>query len=292
MDPQQTIVQIALAAIAATIVTVVGRALRRETPAWTVGIAMAVALFWNFNVQEGFPAWPLTAKWHSILLVAAGLAIMVAAMAWLPRALRDASTAHWLTAIITAAIVGFALRLPTIDDIAPQHIAMFGLPPLVLVLAPIAAKKRGFGVPAACSLCFAALAGLCLQGGLAKFGILSGGIGAALGAIAVLSSRWPTGLSGAALAGVLGLLAAFAASGAAYYERQFPIWLWAVPVAAPLTLLVTRCNAIQERPRLAAVLGVALPALVAIAAVAFTFALAPTQASDATDAGNYGAYGR
>ncbi|MDZ4753342.1 MAG: hypothetical protein SGJ11_02450 [Phycisphaerae bacterium] len=283
MDPVAALIHVGIGALLAAIVAFAGRGLRRADPAVTVGLALAFALGWNFVTQEGFPAWPLAAKWHSILIVAGGLGLLAAIDGLIAE--RCSKFAYRIVAntILAAALVGFALRLPDADMPGIQFIAMGTLPFVLVPLAGLAVRERRFSVPAAISFCFAGLAGLCLEGGFAKLAVLCGSLGAALGGIALLGLRWPVGLGVGGLAAALGLLVSFAAAGAAYYEGQFPVWIWAMPVLALLLMLVASSNKLAGKQKLAAVLRVALPAALALARVGMAIAMGGGQtASEST----------
>jgi len=284
MDPVAALIHVGLGAVLAAIIALTGRGLRRADPAVTVGLALAVALCWNFVTQERLPAWPLAAKWHSILIVAGGLALLAAVDGLCAE--RGPKLAQRIVAvtILAAALVGFALRLPATELPAPQFLAMGALPFVLVPLAGLAVRERRFSVPAAISFCFAGLAGLCLEGGLAKFAVLCGSLGAALGGVALLGLRWPVGLGVGGLAAAAGLLASLAAAGAVYYEGQFPAWIWAIPVAAPLLMLVASSSTLAQRPKLAAALRVALPAAIALASVGVAIALGAGPAANESTA--------
>ena len=144
----------------------------------------------------------------------------------------------------------------------------------------IKTQHAAFLLPFGWSFSFAAMAGLCIEGSLAKIGIIAGGVGAALGAISLVVWWTKRGLGSGGGAVIIALLAAFASLGAAYYEGQFPLFLWAVPVLAPLASFAARLPFLARRPRGAKLVDALAPAAIALAAVGLAVATGPAPAED------------
>jgi hypothetical protein len=297
MDPIETLVHVVLAALAACVIAFVGGPLgdrfgregvRSFGP--TIGLALGTALAWNFLVQEGTPAWPVRAAWHTILLVAGALAGLALATTLVP--LRTTLERALLVGVGAAAIVGFLLRTPVLEvattSIKTQHVAFLALLAVAPAAARIAGGVGGLSIPFGWSFCFAAMAGLCIEGSLAKIGIVAGGVGAALGAVSFVAWWTKRSLGYAGGAVVAALLAALASLGAAYYEGQFPLWIWAIPVLAPLASLAARLPFLAERPRAATLVQALAPAVLALAAVGLAVAAGPTPAEDDAAPSPYG----
>jgi hypothetical protein len=305
MDPIQTAIHAMLAAVVAALLVAAGRAINRRFAALSdmslVGPALAIAVLWQFLIQEGPPAWPFTAatasppapKWHSLVwtvgAVGIGSVLLVPVFHRRSSARPRVELATGL-AVIVAATVLTLLRSPAIGTINPAHIAaalaLFLVPAWTLVARP----DRSMSLGVAIIFSFAALAGLSIEAAhFAKLGTIAAT--AAGASLAIAATAWWLRLHLSPLAAVAALVTiGTTATVGAPYARETPGWLWVVPAVAPLLVVVSDLPFIRPYARTAAVLRYALPAVVAMSAVALAVAMAATNdEGEATT--TYGAYG-
>ena len=117
----------------------------RVHPAWTLSLAVALALFsgnWErIGLPDGFSP-------DRLLLAAGVLAVLIRAPAVRDRAAIVAGPAQWLMAVLLIWVIGSSLAAGTLDERSPQFIILdrLGVMPLLLyTVAPVAfpdARRR------------------------------------------------------------------------------------------------------------------------------------------------------
>lgn len=291
MDPVQSGLHLVLsAAFAAASVALVARVSRRRV-ADGAGLAVAIALVWQFVVQEGWPSLPPTSKWHTIVLAALALAVATTALGIFLRRSPPLEQSIALAAVTAGAIVALA-KAPLLGSLQPIHIAAACILPVITLMVARTGGAGGLWLGGGLAACCAALAGLALIGSFAKLGIVVGSTGVAVALVAVVLWWRKLELGGPGLAAILGIMALVAGMGGAYYDGHFPLWLWWLPLFAPLAGLAARLRPIAARPRLAAATLVGAPALVAFLAAAIAGGLAASHAADDEGSGaDYSGYG-
>ncbi len=288
MDPMQTAIHVVASAVMAVVLIVVGG--RRRGSMRLAGMAIALAMVWQFVVQEGWPALPPTSKWHTIVFAVAAIAVLSSILARLQRASPTAERALGPALLASLGLVAIA-RSPLLGTLQPLHCAALVTAPAIAVLALRGERSPGFGLPAALSFACVSLAGMCLVGSFAKLGIIAASTGFTLGMVALLAWRTRAGLGVAGMTTGIAALGAIAGSGAAYFDGHFTAGLWALPVLAPVAALSADLPFARRRPHLAAFLRVAGPALIAFLALGAAFVQSSTTTSEEESGPDYTGYG-
>jgi hypothetical protein len=299
MDPVQSGVHLLASAAVAVVLILVGRRFGRsdrdEAPvAHLAAGAIALALAWQFVIQEGRPTLPPASKWHTILFAVGAVAVVASIAEGLTRTAAVAERAFLFAAIAAGGLIAFG-KAPLIGSMQPVHIGAAGAAVVVLFLNQLSRTRTGFALPAVLSISFASLAAMSLVGSFAKLGIIAGSTGVAVAAIALVTWRTKLALGAAGLATAVAGLAATAGLGAAYFDGHFSTPLWALPVAAPLAVLVAELPVIRRRPAFANATRLLAPTAIALAALgaAATQSLmnAPADADSSTGDGYGSGYG-
>lgn len=309
MDPLQTALHASLAAIAAALLIAVDRAPPLRSGRLGVGLslagpALALAIIWQFLIQEGRPVWGGLAgpspKWHSLVWFVVAMAVVGVLIPCLFHRVTSAAAQRDGAAPgaanrpvpngLVVAVVGFAvtllfLRAPLLHERNPAHVvAMLGL--LFLPLAGrVAICGPRLAMPLSFVWSFAALAGLAIEAAaFAKLGTIAAtAAGATVGMIVI---GWRLGLSLSPYAAITGLAAVggIAAVGAPYASAT-PGWIWLGPALAPFAVTLAQLPPLRRRPALASVIRYALPAAIAFASVAVAIALKTSGPSAGDDDG-------
>lgn len=240
--------------------------------AWGFPLAVGVAILVAFVSQEWPAAFPFPQRWQWIAALAAACTLL---------GVLAAAISSPVAALIVSA-GGAALATGYLIDYGPLANGVGRVPlaaaagGLVLLMEPLAVRRRGFALPAAAWMAFTGLSVAALHAGFAKLSLIAAGASAAAGAGVVAGLLQPRlSLARGAMTVLAPMFVVLLATGWAYEGRQsLGPWPWillaAVPVLAWAGLLLRPADGPDATPRrrfIAAAGGLLLPLLAMLAAV-------------------------
>ncbi|MDG2291461.1 MAG: hypothetical protein P8L37_02295 [Phycisphaerales bacterium] len=248
-----------------------------KPPAWPFPLALGLAFVLAFVLQEGWPAWPPAQRWHWLVPGVAACTLLGVTARLFPLQGRLRFTPELVIAFIT-----FSLRFPEASEITPLDRMLLGIGVLLVAAAGRASvlRRPALQLPLLGWLLLATLSILILQANFAKLAIIAGAMSAAcagLGVLTLLRRPSSLGIGGHLLLGFL--VPVIATYGMAYdASDQIPIGAWfLVVLALPLTV-IARALVPTNRPQTTVLLSMAVVATCCLAALIWTWAVAPPPA--------------
>ncbi|MCH2148272.1 MAG: hypothetical protein MK095_02435 [Phycisphaerales bacterium] len=248
-----------------------------KPPAWPFPLALGLAFILAFVLQEGWPTWPPTQRWHWLVPGVAACTLLGATARLFPLRGRLRFTPEIVIAFIT-----FSLRFPDASEITPLDRLLLGVGVLLAAAAGRAAvlRRPAIQLPVLGWLLLATLSVLILQANFAKLAIITGAISAACAGLAVLTLlRRPSSLGIGAHLMIGFLVPVLATYGMAYdASDRIPTGAWILVVLA-LPLTVVARALVPTRRALATVLvSMGVVATCCLIALIWTWAVAPPPA--------------
>ena len=270
--------------VATLLLLVLWRPWRREPDleaeagaAWGFPLVVGGAIIVAFASQEWPAAFPFPQRWQWIAVLAAACTLLGVLAAAIRSPVTSLMVSAGGAAIATGRLIDYGPLAEGIGRV-PLALAAGGL---VLVMEPLAVRRRGFALPAAAWMAFTGLSVAALHAGFAKLSLIAAGASAAAGAGVVVGMLQPRlSLARGAMTVLAPMFVVLLATAWAYEgRRELGPWPWillaAVPPLAWAGLLLAPADGPAATPRrrfIAGSTGVLLPLLAMLGAVALTIA--------------------